>query len=204
MLLRDPASQPDAEPAALHARALADLTYIRDTMERAGQFTAVSGRAQILAGLIALAAAWIASRQGSERAWVGVWLAAAAIAACVSAEASRRKARRAGTGLLSGPGRRFVLSFSLALLVGALLTPALLMRGEFALLPGTWLLLYGTGIAAGGAFSAPVVPLMGLGFIGLGGAALFAPSPLLNPLMAAGFGGLHLGFGVLIARRHGG
>jgi hypothetical protein len=38
----------------------------------------------------------------------------------------------------------------------------------------------------------------------VGTVALFAPAAMATPFMAAGFGGLHLFFGTLIARRHGG
>jgi len=71
------------------------------------------------------------------------------------------------------------------------------------LLPGTWLLLFGTAVACGGAFSVRIVPVMGLCFMALGIAALFAPNAG-DLFMALGFGGLLMGFGVAIARRHGG
>jgi len=60
------------------------------------------------------------------------------------------------------------------------------------------------GVVAAGAFSVKVVPAMGVGFMGLGAAALVLPPAAGNWLLAAGFGGLHTGFGIVIARRHGG
>jgi hypothetical protein len=106
--------------------------------------------------------------------------------------------------VFSYSGRRFVLSYVPPLIVGALLTLAFVRSGQMSALPGAWLLLYGTGVVTGGAFSVRVVPLMGLCFMALGAVALFGPESWGNLLMAAGFGGLHILFGVIIARRYGG
>jgi len=157
-------------------------------------------------GLTAFAAAWLAARQAGGLAWLLTWVGEAVLALALTGGAVVWKARRAdvGLGLNSKPGRRFLLGVFAPLAAGALLTAVLFRAGQRALLPGSWLLLYGTGVVTGGAFSVRTVPVMGLAFMALGGAALFCPPAWGNLLLAAGFGGLHLLFGALIARRHGG
>jgi hypothetical protein len=181
-----------------------NLAFIRDTMEAAGAFTAVSGWGMVAVGLIATIAAVIASAQQSQLQSIYVWLAAAVLAPVVMLWAIVRKARRAHVPLLSGPGRKFVLSFSPPILVGALLTIVLFRAGLVATIPGMWLLLYGTAVVAGGAFSVKLVPLMGFCFMLAGTLALFTPQPWNDWIMAAAFGGLHIGFGIPVAWRHGG
>jgi hypothetical protein len=192
------------EPPALHDRAMDNLRFIRETMESAGSFTAVSGWGQAATGLIGFVAALIAARQETFRSWLLAWLSAALLSLLVSVWAISRKARRAKMPLFSGPARKFLFSLSPPLLGGALLTIALGQAGFYEIIPGTLLLLYGAGVVTGGAFSVKVVPVMGLGFMLLGAAALFSPAAWGNWFMAAGFGGLHIIFGLIIARRYGG
>jgi hypothetical protein len=192
------------EPPALRDHAMDNLRFIRRTMEEAGAFTAVPGWGLVGVGASALGAAALAALQTSPLAWVVVWMAEAGVALGISLWSMGRKARAAHLALFSGPGRRFALSFSPPLIAGALLTVALFQAGLVRALPGTWLLLYGTGVATGGAFSVRIVPVMGLCLMLIGALALFAPTPLGNLFMVAGFGVVHLVFGVLIARRHGG
>jgi hypothetical protein len=173
-------------------------------MESAAEFTAVPGWGGVTMGATALAAAWLAARQNTPRAWLAVWLAEAFVAVAIAAPAAATKARRANSSLFSGPGRKFVLSFAPPIFVGGLLTFALFQLGAMAALPGVWLLLYGTAIVTGGAFSVRAVPIMGLCVMGLGGAALFAPASWGNSFMAAGFGLVHIAFGLWIALRYGG
>lgn len=189
---------------ALHDRAIEDLRFIRETMERSQSFTAVSGAGGVVMGVIALLGAAVATGATSPTAWVSTWMAAAVLAQTVAIVAMARKARSAGEKMLSAAGRKFAWSFTPPLLVGALVTVALSLRGATGLLPGLWLLLYGTGVVTGGAFSVRIVPLMGLCFMGVGSLALFAPVALGDLFMAAGFGGLHIVFGAVIWRRYGG
>ena len=196
--LREPA------PEALHDRALDHLAFIRKTMESAGAFTAVSGWAQAAIGLTALAAAAVAHGASSPRRWLAVWLVEAGAAVALAAAGMAWKSRRSGVPLVSGPARKFAWNFAPPIAVGALLTVAFARVGLFGDLPAVWLLLYGTAIVTGGSFSVRIVPAMGLGFLLLGTAALFTPDRLGDAWLAAGFGALHIGFGVAIARRYGG
>ena len=194
--------RPPAEP--LHERAMDDLSFIRRTMEHATAFTAVSGWGGVAMGATALVAAALAARGVTPSQRLIPWLLASIVALLIGSWAMAMKARRAGTTVFSYSGRRFVLGFLPPLVVGALLTAALARAGLHQALPGTWLLLYGTGVLTGGAFSIRVVPIMGICFVLLGVAALFGSPAWGNALMAAGFGGLHIAFGLLIARRYGG
>jgi hypothetical protein len=192
------------DPIPIDARAADHLRYIRETMESAAEFTAVPGWGGVTMGMTALAAALLASRVNNPKTWVGIWLAEAFVAVAIAAPAAATKARRANSSLFSGPGRKFVLSFAPPIVVGGLLTLALFLSGSFSTLPGVWLLLYGTAIVTGGAFSVRAVPIMGLCLMALGAGALFAPATWGNAFMAAGFGLVQIGFGLWIALKYGG
>jgi hypothetical protein len=198
------AAQQPSEPPALSDRAIDNLTFIRQAMERAGSFTAVSGTGIVAIGVLALVAGLVASRQAGANGWLGVWLAAAAAAVVIELTLTARKARALGLPIDSGPGRKFALAFTPAMLAGAILTAALTPAAPRDLLVGMWLLLYGAGVTAGGALSVPVVPVMGASFMVAGGVALLLPVAAANWMMVAGFGVLHIVFGFFIARRYGG
>lgn len=191
-------------PAPAQARAADHLQYIRATLERAGSFTAVSGWGQIVVGLIGLVGAAAATNAPTPPQWLGTWLGTGVVAITVAAVAIVRKARAQRLPLASGPARRFALCFFPPLLAAACLTWPLYRHGLGERLPGVWLLLYGTGVMTGGAFSIKVVPLMGGCFMLLGVAALTAPPAWGNAFMALGFGLLHIVFGMLIAVKYGG
>lgn len=190
-------------PPALHDRAMDNLRFIRETMANAASFTAVPGWGGVAMGLTAFIAAWMAFVESDFSVWLTVWLAEAGLAVAIAAASMAWKLRSAGESLLRGPGRKFALGFAPPIVAGAVLTLALASAGQRDALPGTWLVMYGSAVMAGGAFSVRSVPVMGAAFMVVGILALLVPSTG-DAMMAVGFGGLHVAFGLLIARRHGG
>lgn len=197
-------------PRPIHDKALDNLEFIRSTMERAGSFTAVSGWGMVLIGLVGVvlanhAGAVTQSGYGvAQSHWLWTWLLAAALGVIIGVTSIILKARRAGEPMTQGPARKFGLSVLPPFVVGALLTYVLWNAKQIHLLPPVWLLCYGAGVMTGGAFSLRVVPVMGMCFLMLGAVALFAPVTWSAWLLGAGFGGLHILFGLIIARRYGG
>jgi hypothetical protein len=189
-----------------HLHALDDLRFIRETMERAGPFTAVPGWGAVATGATALAMAALTARLHlrDTETWLAAWLAEAVLALAIGLWAINRKTRAKGLPLLSRPNRRFAFSLAPPLAAGAVLTAALYRAGMAGLLPGVWLLLFGAGITSGGAFSVRIIPVMGISFLLLGGVALLCPPAWGTAFMALGFGGLLVVFGFVIARRYGG
>ena len=190
--------------ARLDEHAAANLRFIRETMEQSSRFTDVPGKGTVLIGLSALVASVVAAAQSSDAAWVRVWEVEAVVASLIAGVSTVHKAGGIRTRLLAAPARKFALGLAPPMLAGAVLTAALQREGLFDLLPGMWLLLYGTAVVTAGAFSVRALPAMGLSFLGLGVVALYAPASWQDWLMAAAFGGLHILFGILIARRYGG
>ncbi len=192
------------EPLGLHTQAMDNLRFIRSTIESAGSFTAVPGMGGVLMGATAVFAAFSAHLSKSPRAWLAIWSGEAFLALLIGLAFSYRKAARNETTLLTRPFRRFVLAMSPSVFVGALFTAVLYRARLTHLLPSLWLLLYGAGVSSGGAFSVRVVPMMGISFLLLGTVAAFSPLAWADFLMALGFGGLHILFGLIIARNYGG
>jgi hypothetical protein len=192
------------DPPEMQARAMDNLRFIRETMEAAGTFTAVSGWGQVVIGSTAIVAALVAHSYVDSVNWVLVWAVEAFLALLISVWFMYSKARSASLPLLTASARKLLFSFTPVFVVGIVVTLAFMNRGMYSLLPGIWMLLYGTGVVAAGAFSVRIVPVMGAAFIAVGGATLFAPASWITALMILSFGVLHMVFGILIARRHGG
>lgn len=183
---------------------LDQLQYIRNTMESATSFTAVPGWGTVMLGLTAFAVAFLARTVDSQTTWVLLWLGEAALAGVIALVGMVKKTGGVAKLAASIPARKCALSLVPPLAAGAVLTVIMMEKHLYAVLPGMWLMLYGVAVITGGAFSVRVVPVMGICFAVFGTVALALPASWANGIMAAGFGGVHIVFGLLIARKHGG
>jgi uncharacterized membrane protein HdeD (DUF308 family) len=188
----------------LSEHATESLDFIRSTMARSASFTAVPGRGGVVMGVVGIAAAWMSSSQPSSRAWLVIWVVAAAFASSVGLASMWRKARAARMPLWSAAGRRFAQAFVPALAAGAAHTAAAVAEGRETHLPGTWLLLYGAAVIAAASASVRVLTAFGAALMTLGVVALVAPPRWGTLCLGIGFGVLHIVFGVIVARKHGG
>ena len=195
---------PMAEPAPIREHALSNLRYIREAMERASSFTSIPGWGGVAVGVTAIAAAVLAHRFGMSRTWMLIWLGEAVLAAVIAGVTMVRKAALSGVSFRGTPARRFFISYFAPIVAGAVLTIFLARHGFTTALPATWLLLYGASFVSSGAYSIPVVPVMGVCFMFLGIAACFVPFAVANALLGVASGGLHLILGWVIATRYGG
>lgn len=204
---------PAPERTSLHARAADNLAFIRSTMASSAEFTGVSGVGMIGMGVVALVGAWFATRSADLDRWLNYWTAVAMLGCGVGAAGLLYKSRKYRLPLLVGAGRKFLLNFSPAIIAGIALSEVFYVQQLYQFLPALWLLMYGVAVISGGAFSIPAIPLMGVCFMVAGVAAFFLPDTVLNVpgtvrptdlVLAAAFGGLHIGFGVLVAHKHGG
>lgn len=185
-------------------RAIDNLQFIRETMERSTHFTAVPGYGGMLMGATAVAAAFIANSQILLRDSVITWLVEAGLAFAVGLLAMWQKSKIAGQSLVSAPAKKFAFGFAPPLIVGVVIVLGLSQNGYFYVLPPVCMLCYGAAVVCGGAFSVRVVPVMGWCFIALGAVSFALPTNYGSLMMGVSFGLLHIIFGAIIARRYGG
>jgi hypothetical protein len=192
------------EPVNIGDRAIDNVRFIREMMERSSSFTAVPGYGGILMGATAVGAAYIASQQIHLRDWLIVWLTEACLAAAIGILAMWQKSRIAGESLMSAPARKFAFGFAAPLVSGIAVTLGLWRYEHYEVMAPVWMLSYGAAVVTGGAFSVRAVPVMGWTFIAFGSASFILPAAYGNYMMLASFGILHIIFGAVIARRYGG
>jgi hypothetical protein len=192
------------EPVKISDRAIDNLAFIRETMERSTHFTAVPGYGGMLMGFTAVAAAYIAAQQPYQRDRLIVWLTEALLAFAIGVLAMWQKTKISQTPLISGPSKKFAFGFAPPLVAGVAITLGLWRFDHYEIMAPIWMLLYGTAVVTGGAFSVKVVPVMGWIFMAFGAVAFALPAGYGNVLMGVTFGLVHIVFGIIIARRYGG
>ncbi|MEM7166744.1 MAG: hypothetical protein AAF581_14855 [Planctomycetota bacterium] len=193
--------QPVAEPLQDHA--LDRLREIRETMALSTKFTSISGIGALGQGCLALLTSyWTWQQVGRD--WLLGWALCGGAALALGIGSTYVKARRTRQGLFGVAGRRFLKGLFPALLAGGFMSFVAYDRGYWDLLPGVWMLLYGIGVVAAGMHSARIVSMMGYSFLLLAVPTLMTPVEWSTLWMACGFGGLHVVFGIAIARRYGG
>jgi hypothetical protein len=193
-----------AQLTQIGSTAAENLRYIRSTIEATQTFTSIPGTGCIAIGSVGLAAAALETLPGLAEYWLAIWTTAAVIALSIGLVTMLRKARSQGLSLSRTVARRFFLTLTPPFLIGAILTAALVDSVSRDVIAGIWLLSYGAGIAACGAFSVPAVVMAGFVFMALGTLAVLAPAPSAVALLALGFGLVHIALGLLISRHHGG
>lgn len=192
------------QPVNLGDRAIDNLQFIRETMERSTHFTAVAGYGGMLMGVTAVAAAFIANGQIYFVDALTVWLIEAMLAFSIGLLAMWQKSKIGGQSLLSAPAKKFAMSFAPPLIVGVVTVLGVWRYGDYFEMPAICMLCYGAAVVCGGAFSVRIIPIMGWCFILLGAVTFALPSNYGNLMMGASFGLLHIIFGAIIARRYGG
>ncbi|MBS1798017.1 MAG: hypothetical protein JSS81_29625 [Acidobacteria bacterium] len=192
------------EPVNIGDRAIDNLRFIRETMERSTVFTSVPGYGGILMGATALVAAYIANTQATIRNWLIVWLTEAVLAFSIGLLAMWQKTKLSKTSLLSNPARKLLMNSLPPMLCGIFITLGLWRFGHFEMMVPVWIICYGAAVVCGGAFSVRAVPAMGWFFIALGALAFFLPVGYGNTMMGLSFGVTQMVFGLIIGRKFGG
>ena len=191
-----------ANAVRIDSQAVATLRYIRESMDAATS-VAVPGSAGIAMGVVGLLAMVICSAPGLREVWLGIWLASAALGGGLGFALVTRPASLRGLLLYGTPLRKFALCLFPALFGGAVMTGVHWSYGNLHAIPGTWLLMYGCALISASVAATRTIAVMGGAFVALGLIALFLPESLQIYMLGAGFGGLHVLFGLLIGRtRH--
>lgn len=189
-----------------------DIAEIRSMMERSTKFLSLSGWAGIMAGIYALAGAWIATTVFGFHpdeifytfpALTRVILLAAGVLVLALVSAifdSRRKAQKREEKVWNATSRRLLASMAVPLSAGGILIVILLSKGLTGLIAPMTLLFYGLALYNAGNYTIREVKWMGFVQIFLGLLnAVFIESGLL--IWALGFGVVHIVYGIYMHLR---
>jgi hypothetical protein len=192
-------------------RALSDLAEVRDRLVRVQRFDGYSAAAAIasgvgalVAGIVQLQSAALPRTPDALHRYVAIWMTCLAVGLILNYGAVAFWVWKHRGPAASSGFRTAARSIAPSVVLGGLLTVALIDRSAYALLPGTWFALYSLGLfASRDAIPESTLPVT-LGFAAL--AALFLVSPLQSVALAwwvmpLGFGIGQIAVGLLIWRR---
>lgn len=189
-----------ANTVQIESHAAATLRYIRASMDGASS-VAVPGSAGIAMGSIGLLATALSSAPSLHDHWLGIWLLAAAAAAASGLPLITQPSSLRGLTLRGAPVRKFALCLLPSLFGGVVMTLVHWSYGNLHAIPGTWLLLYGCALISASVATTRTIAAIGGSFVVLGLLALLLPGEFQVLMLGAGFGGLHILFGLLIGRK---
>jgi hypothetical protein len=197
-----------------------DIAEIRSMMERSSKFLSLSGWAGIMAGIYALAGAYIAysvfnfnpdeivyGTINSGNVPFGLlkifFLALLILILAIGTAIflSYKKAAKRGENLWNPTAKRLLVNMAVPLIAGGLLILILISKGLIGLIAPCTLLFYGLALYNASKFTYEEVKMLGLIQIGLGLiGAYFVGYGLL--LWAIGFGIVHIIYGIYIHYRY--
>ena len=160
-------------------KALAQIHAIRGQVARGTEFRGYGAETVAATGILAAAAALFQSvllkrPEGNVMAYLGIWIATAAVAVLVTGLQTINRTRRVHSGLARQMIFSAAESFVPAIVAGLLVTLAL-ARGapqELWTLPGLWQIFYGLGIFASCRFLPRQMVAVGVWFLATGALCL--------------------------------
>ena len=185
-------------------KALESVNEIKELMEKSSKFISVSGLAAILAGIYALAGAYIATQVITPETHLIVTLEFMAIialsvlatAAVTAGILSYCKSQKTGQSFFSRLTYRALWNFSLPMLAGGIVCISILMHEYYDILASVMLLFYGLALVNTSKFTYSSVAWLGYAFICLGVVDCFWEGHSLL-FWTIGFGGFHILYGIL-------
>lgn len=197
-----------------------DLAEIRSMMERSSKFLSLSGWEGIMAGVYALIGAFVVHQvfgfspdqahyrfgdMGSGTAGIaeliGIAVLVLVLALVTAIYFSSRKAQKLGEKVWTPATRRLLYSMAVPLVSGGIFILILVWHGLLGLVAPLMLLFYGLALYNAGKYTVYEVKYMGMVQIALGLAgAAFIEYGLL--LWAAGFGAVHIVYGIFMHFRY--
>ncbi len=188
----------------------AEISSIRDLMERSAKFISLSGLSGIMAGIYALIGAGFAYRilqQLNEKpspdessAIAGLFMVAFAVLLLSIGTGiwlSVKKAKKNGQPFWGTGSKRLVINMAIPLVSGGLFTVILIYHGHYGIVAPSTLIFYGLSLIAGSHYTYSDVKGLGIMEILLGLLAALVPGYGLI-FWAIGFGLLHIIYGTMM------